>query len=361
MYKIFNIYLLPAFTFQTIIIAGGYGTGQELLVFFLKKGPINGLLGLLVTLLIWCFTCSLSYGLVRLWKSYNYKLFFQKLLGKKWFLFEINYMLLIFIVLSVAISSLSNISKEVFSLPKSVSCLIFTFAVVFFTLLGNIYIKKLFAIWSIFLTLVFIFLFIFIFRKNAFFIIHNIYVNGSNINSYKVILSGCSYAFYNIGLIPAAFFSLKYINNNKEAYLSGVLTGIISMIPAMLFYLCLLSSYPVIVVELIPVIKILNDINKISFSYIFCAILLGSLLQTGIALIHSFNERLNYNVVKKSRISIIFSALFWIANAILFTKFGLINLISKGYLIATFLICMFYILPLIIIYLKKFSKGIFPE
>ncbi len=41
--KIFQRYLLPGFVFQSIIIAGGYGTGRELVEFFLHYGPLGGL------------------------------------------------------------------------------------------------------------------------------------------------------------------------------------------------------------------------------------------------------------------------------------------------------------------------------
>ncbi len=36
--KIFQRYLLPGFVFQSIIIAGGYGTGRELVEFGTTEG-----------------------------------------------------------------------------------------------------------------------------------------------------------------------------------------------------------------------------------------------------------------------------------------------------------------------------------
>ena len=34
---LFNKYLLPGFIFQSLIIGGGYGTGRELVEFFLSE------------------------------------------------------------------------------------------------------------------------------------------------------------------------------------------------------------------------------------------------------------------------------------------------------------------------------------
>ena len=39
----FKKYLLPGFVFQSVVIAGGYGTGRELVEFFLVHSPLAGL------------------------------------------------------------------------------------------------------------------------------------------------------------------------------------------------------------------------------------------------------------------------------------------------------------------------------
>ncbi len=48
----YKAYLLPGFVFQSIVIGGGYGTGRELVEFFLREGPAAGYLGMLVATLI---------------------------------------------------------------------------------------------------------------------------------------------------------------------------------------------------------------------------------------------------------------------------------------------------------------------
>ena len=49
----FQKYLLPGFIFQSLIIGGGYGTGRELVEFFLTAGPIAGLVNMAVATIIW--------------------------------------------------------------------------------------------------------------------------------------------------------------------------------------------------------------------------------------------------------------------------------------------------------------------
>ena len=42
----FRRYFLPGLVFQSVVVAGGYGTGRELVEFFLTQGPLGGLLAI---------------------------------------------------------------------------------------------------------------------------------------------------------------------------------------------------------------------------------------------------------------------------------------------------------------------------
>jgi uncharacterized membrane protein YkvI len=73
-------YLLPGFVFQSVIIAGGYGTGRELVEYFLNFGPIGGILGmLLITTLMWSIVLAVTYEFSRKLKAYDYRTFFMNL------------------------------------------------------------------------------------------------------------------------------------------------------------------------------------------------------------------------------------------------------------------------------------------
>src|SRR5687767_10295359 len=87
----FQRYLLPGFVFQAAVIAGGYATGRELVEFFLPAGPWGGLLGMVVSMLVWSAVLAISFELARRARAYEYRSFFKLLLGRGWFLFEIAY------------------------------------------------------------------------------------------------------------------------------------------------------------------------------------------------------------------------------------------------------------------------------
>ena len=86
----FKKYLLPWFIFQSLLIGCFYGTVRELLEFFLLMLPKNGIIGMLVSMVIWCVVLACTFELSRQFKSYDYRSFLIKILGKGWILYEIT-------------------------------------------------------------------------------------------------------------------------------------------------------------------------------------------------------------------------------------------------------------------------------
>ena len=81
--KLFRRYLLPGLLFQSVVIAGGYGTGRELVEFFLTQGPMGGLLALFGSMVVFSAVSMATYELARIWGAFDYRHFFKELLDKE--------------------------------------------------------------------------------------------------------------------------------------------------------------------------------------------------------------------------------------------------------------------------------------
>ena len=57
--------MLPGLIFQSVVIGGGYGTGRQLVEFFLCTGPLDGYLGMLLATLIWSAILAVTFVLSR--------------------------------------------------------------------------------------------------------------------------------------------------------------------------------------------------------------------------------------------------------------------------------------------------------
>ncbi|MFV1989094.1 MAG: hypothetical protein ACC682_17620, partial [Gemmatimonadota bacterium] len=113
----FRRYLLPGIVFQSAVIAGGYGTGREIVEFFLSLGPTPGLAAMAVSTVIWSAVAAATFEFARRFRTYDYRAFFKRLLGPGWMLFEVIYILMALLVLAVIGAAAGAIMEETFGGP----------------------------------------------------------------------------------------------------------------------------------------------------------------------------------------------------------------------------------------------------
>ncbi|MEE8377720.1 MAG: hypothetical protein V3R45_05065 [Candidatus Aminicenantaceae bacterium] len=354
----FKKYLLPGFVFQSVVIAGGYGTGRELIEYFLSYGPVGGILGmLLVTTVMWSICLAVTFEFSRKFNAYDYRTFFKKLLGRYWFVFEILYFILLFIVLAVIGSTSGVLLRDNFGLPYLSGVLLMLFAVGFLTFKGSAFIEKFLSSWSILLYLVYgTFLVVALIKFGP--AIEKSF--GSGVVQPKWALGGFKYALYNLGIIPAVLFCLKHIKTRKEAVTAGLLGGLIGIFPALLLYIAAAGFYPAILSEETPAIFVLQKTGVSVLIIVFQVILFGTLIETGTGFIHAVNERIQSAMSSKGKKlaqwqrPIISFVLLIIALGI--STFGLIPLIAKGYGTVSWGFLFVYIVPVMTLGLWKILK-----
>jgi uncharacterized membrane protein YkvI len=355
----FKKYFLPGFVFQSVVIAGGYGTGRELIEYFLQYGPLGGLLGMfLITTLIWSLILVVTFEFSRKFKAYDYRTFFKKLLGPFWPIFEVFYLINMFLVLAVIGSAAGVILKDNFGLPYMLGVCFMLAAVGFLTFKGRKLIENFLSSWSIVLYLTYGVFFVLAFIKFGPDIQKNLSLA---LIKPKWMLSGFKYALYNMGIIPAVFFCLTHIKTRKEAVSAGLLGGLIGIIPGFLFYMAVLGYYPDILPEAVPAIYVLKEMNIPLIMILFQIVLFGTLIETGTGIIHAVNQRIQTSLnIRGKRFPrwtrpIIASGLILISIGI--STFGLINLIAKGYGSISWGFFAVFVIPLLTLGIYKIIKS----
>lgn len=326
-------YILPGLISQSVVIAGGYGTGRELVEYFASYGSLGGILGMvLVTTTLWSLVFALSYEFARTFKVYDYRSFFKELLGPGWVLYEACYIVLLLIVLGVVGATSGSIFMQSFGMPPLAGAALFLAGVATLTFFGSYVIEVVMSWWSYLLYAVFfIFLLVGISQVGG--------EISANLAAGDIkegwLLGGFKYAFYNLGTFPAILFALNYIENRKEAIISGIMTSIITILPGVFLYLVIIGFYPGILDVEVPVYTILGQIAPWLLP-IFMVVLFGTMIETGAGFIHAVNERINSWLVDRNGKGLTrthrgalggFMALIGLGVA----SFGLIGLIAKGY------------------------------
>jgi uncharacterized membrane protein YkvI len=164
------------------------------------------------------------------------------------------------------------------------------------------------------------------------------------------ISSGARYAALQLSILPAIFFCLPHMRSRRDAVLAGLLTGPVAMVPGLLFYLVMLTHFPAISSQVLPSAFLLDAMGSRGLEVFFQFALLGTLVQTGIGVIHAFNQRLDAwwraSVGDMPRILRPVVALALMATALLLTRIGLVGLMNLVYSTLAWVFIVIFIGPL---------------
>ena len=334
----FQRYLLPGFIIQSSIIGGAYGSGKELQQFFFGHGPLGGLLGMCVTMAIFALVLMAAYEFSRRFQLFDYRSFTKALLGPLWPVYEILYLMVMILVISVVGAVAGEVLHDSFGLPEFVGVLGIMVLIALIVFFGTPGVERVLAIWSFVL-----------FATYILFLGWHLVQNGdqiaSNFASQPVregwARSGVAYSGYNLSTVPALVFCIYHLGKRREALTAGAIAGVLTMLPAMLFYIAMIGQYDAIASAgedgPLPVSILMGALEGADFFvYLFPIVLFGTFVETGTALIHGVNERIDHAFAEKGirmpdwmrpavALAILFSAVV-IADAI-----GLTGLVAQGY------------------------------
>ena len=347
--SVFRRFLLPGLIFQSVLVGGGYATGRELVEFFLSNGPWGGLLGMMVTTVIWSAVLAVSFELARVTKSYDYRAFFKQLLGPVWFVFEIAYITLAVLVLSVLGSATGELVSEIFGIAPIIGVIAMMGIIGVLAFYGSKTIERFLAGWSFVLYGAYILYFVLWLATFGDQIAANF--NASSVGE-GWLSGGVSYAGYNmIGMI-AVLFCLRHLTSRKDAVVAGLLAGPLAIIPAILFYIAIVGFYPDVIQKPVPVNFMLGELNVPALQILFQLVLFGTFIETGLGMIHSVNERIadvfNEKQSEMPRWVRPLVAIAMLAFSIfLAAKLGIISLVAEGYGTLTYVILAIYVVPVL--------------
>ncbi|MCA1660680.1 MAG: hypothetical protein LC648_00335 [Novosphingobium sp.] len=345
----FQRFLLPGFAFKGVIIGGGYATGRELAEFFIGSGPRGGLLGLLLAMLIWSVVCALAFVLARAISAYDYRTFFQGLLGRYWIIFEIAYILFLVLILAVVAAAAGTIGASVLGMPMWVGTVALMAAIVGVTSFGTEAAERMFRYSSTALYVIY-----------ALFFVLALSHFGDRIGPRLALdvptegwfIGGVTYASYNVVAAVAILPFLQHLTSRRDAMIAGLLSGPLAMLPALLFFLCMIAYYPEIGNEALPSDRLLREIGLGWFQILFQLMIFLALLETGVGVVNGVNERVAASrsgavLPKRARFAV--SAVLVIGSGVIASRFGLVDLIASGYGAFGYIMLAIFVLPLLTI------------
>jgi len=346
---IFQRYFLPGFLFQSVIIGGGYATGRELVEFFLIAGPLAGLFGLLVSALAFSLLLGLGFELSRMTKTFDYRTFFMQLLGPGWFLFEVLWAAMVLLILAVLGAASGELVATHFGLPAVVGIVGMLVLVAVLVFWGTSLIEKVLAGWSFLLYITYAILIFAYLSKHGGQLLPNFAADDLQ---GPWLVKSLQYVGMTVTALPMILFCVRHMESRRDAFIAGAIAGPIGMIPAILFFLGLAASYPEILQVPVPADYMIQRLEFGWIEALFYLVVFGTFVETGSAIIHAINERIDHVFLEKSlqmpqwlRPAVAIVTLF--IAIVMANAFGIIELIAKGYTTLAWGFVIVVLIPLV--------------
>lgn len=356
----FRRFLLPGLGVKAVVIGGGYATGRELAEFFLSRGPWGGVYAILFATLLFSIFCSLTFVLARRFATYDYRSFFKRLLGPAWPLFELSYLLFVVLILAVYGAAAGAIGQAVFGAPVWAGTVALGAGIAGVVAFGNKAVERLFRDVSYYLYAIY-----------ALFIILALWKFGERVpggfaahpQTSSWALSGLTYFGYNIIGAVVILPVLRHLTSDRDAVVSGVISGPLTMVPALLFFIPMVAFYPDVQSATLPSDYLLQRIGIPAFHLLFQAMIFSALLESGTSSVHAINERINYAwrarngqpLSHRTRLTIALVLL--VGCMFLASRFGLVALIANGYRALSYALLATFILPLMTVGVWQLVRG----
>lgn len=349
----FQRFLLPGFAMKAVIIGGGYATGRELAEYFLPAGPWGGLAGMVLAMLVWSLVAAVTFALAHRFGTYDYRSFFQRLLGPGWIVFELAFLIFTVLILAVFSAAAGAIGTATFGWPEFAGSAVLALAILLTTALGATAVEQLFKYASIIIYVVYaLFLAIALARFGG--------LIGANFAASPPpgpgwVAGGITYAAYNIVGAVVILPVLRHQRSTRDAAIAGIIAGPLAMLPAILFLVAMIGFYPAVADATLPSDFLLRQMAVPGFALLFQLMIFVALLESGVGAVHAINERIAAAMTARGKavpgagVRALTGAVILAGCMVVAVRIGLITLIASGYRFLAVLFLIVYIAPLLTI------------
>jgi len=353
-------YVIPVSAYLAVAIAGGYGTGREVVEFFSVSGAYGGLIGIALAASLISIITAISFEFARIFKVYDYRSFIKELIGPFWFLFEILYVLLFLIVLAVVTAAAGSMMSDrlgisenfgLFSMIAIIGCLLF---------FGRSVVEKSLVIVAVLLFSAFVYYFYSVWAVDGNDIVEQL--NVASISDRSWLVPAFQFAMYSATAVTIVLFSARGIEKRVDALVSGTIAGVLFMIPGLVFHISFLGRLDQVIIEDVPIYWMIDQVSAPGLMPIYLVAMFLTFLGTGLGFLQAVNERLDAWSTSRggkpfgqwAHVGVGIAGLLISAGL---GQFGIIALIAKGYGTISWGFLFIFVLPVISIGVVKIKRA----
>lgn len=355
-------YILPGVLLQSVLIGGGYATGREIYSYGAKFGAMGWIAGLTIGIGFALFA-FLTFEICRIYKVYDYKNYIKQVIGPLWPIMDILTILIAILLIAVMAAATGSIFEQA-GLPNFLGSVVIVLLCGLLNFKGSAFIEKFESIGTILLYGGYILFTILVLVKRGSHIGEVFATMDTSAYDGKVtvmlcIWTGILYVAYNINSIPMGMFSLTRQTKRRETLISGLIAGLLMVIPWFLSYFAMMCFYgdPTIVGADVPTpwLSMITSINGGTWLVVLFSIVMGwTLVETATGCIHMIIDRFDVALTERGQARLsdskrgIITVITLIA-ALLLSRIGVVTLIEQGYTYLSYGFILFYLLPTLLV------------
>lgn len=362
-------YVLPGVILQSVLIGGGYATGREIYEYGAKFGAMGWISGVTIAIGFALFA-FLTFEICRIYKVYDYKNFIKQVIGPLWPVMDVLSVLIGILLIAVMAAATGSIFQQI-NLPNILGSVLVVVLCGFLNFRGAALIEKFESIGTVLLYAGYIIFTIVVIARRGGGIGHvfetwDTSAFEGNASAGLAIWTGILYVAYNVNAIPMGMFTLKAQTKRRETLMSGIIAGLLMVIPWFLSYFAMMCFYgdKSIVGATVetPWTNMITAVNGGTALLALFGIVMGwTLLETATGCIHMLIDRFDVARTERGRDQLsdkargIITVIALIA-ALLLSRIGVVDLIGMGYTYLSYGFIIFYLLPTLLIGGYKIAK-----
>ena len=355
-------YILPGVLLQSVLIGGGYATGREIYSYGAKFGAMGWISGLTIGIGFALFA-FLTFEICRIYKVYDYKTYIRQVIGPLWPVMDILTVLIAIVLIAVMAAATGSIFEQV-GLPNILGSVVIVFLCGLLNFKGSKVIEKFESVGTVLLYGGYILFTIIVLVKKGgnipqVFAAMDTSAVGGSVTLPLCIWTGILYVAYNINAIPMGMFSLTRQTKRKETLVSGIIAGLLMVIPWFLSYFAMMCFYgdtSIVGADVAtPWMEMIKAVNGGPVLLGLFSLVMGwTLVETATGCIHMIIDRFDVALAERgnAKMSDRKRGLITVATliaALLLSRIGVVTLIEKGYSYLSYGFILFYLLPTLII------------
>jgi uncharacterized membrane protein YkvI len=302
---------------------------------------------------------AITFVLARRLQAFDYRTFFKQLIGPGWIAFELSYLLLVVLILAVYGAAAGAIGAAVFGAAEWAGTVALMLGIAAVVTFGNKAVERLFRDVSYLLYGVYALFIVFALASFGH-LVGPAFTAHTETTGWA--MGGLTYASYNtvgaVIILPV----LRHLVSDRDAVVSGLLAGPLTMLPALLFFIPMVAFYPAIKDAPLPSDFLLQQMGQPWLHYLFQAMIFSALLESGTSAVHAINERIDHAwqlrrgtpLSHRARLTIglvLLALCMFVAG-----RFGLVALIANGYRALAYIFLAVFVLPLFTVGLWRLRR-----